>query len=293
MNEKIEIIYQDKNLIAVNKPAGLLVHPVRGRLAESAASAASRRLSSNGARPTATGKEKTLSDWLAKKYPEIKKVGDDPKTRPGIVHRLDKDTSGIIVVPRNQKYFEYLKNLFQEHKIKKTYLALVWGEIKNKKGVIDKPISLKPGTTKRTVFKGKMGKPAVTEYELIKTFNYPRKSVSNQRESATFSLLKVLPRTGRTHQIRVHLASIGHPIVGDSLYGSKKLALSPSVLSSGSKDLSKGIPFKLERQFLHAKSLEFNLSEKHRIKIEADLPQELNNVLKKLEILTRRHYSIL
>ena len=231
MNEKIEILYQDKNLIAVNKPARLLVHP------------------------TTAGKEKTLSDWLVKKYPEIKKVGDDPKNRPGIVHRLDKDTSGIIIVPRNQKYFEYLKNLFQERKIKKTYLALVYGEIKNKKGVIEKPISLKPGTTKRTVFKGKMEKPAVTEYEVLKFF-HPHKS-------ATFSLLKVIPKTGRTHQIRVHLASIGHPIVGDSLYGPKKN------------------PLGLERQFLHAKSLEFNLSEKHRIKLEADLPQELNNVLKK------------
>jgi len=266
MNEKIEILYQDKDLIAVNKPAGLLVHPVRGRLAESAASAASGRLSSNGVHPTATNTEKTLSAWLIKKYPEIKNVGDDPKNRPGIVHRLDKDTSGIIVIPRNQKYFEYLKNLFQEHKIKKTYLALVWGEIKNKKGVIEKPISLKPGTTKRTVFKGKMEKPAVTEYEVIKTFSYPRKPV-------TFSLLKVLPRTGRTHQIRVHLASIGHPIVGDSLYGSKKLALS----------LSKGIPFKLDRQFLHAKSLEFNLSENRRIKIEAGLPKELQKIVDKFE----------
>ena len=249
-NKKIEILYQDKNLIALNKPAGLLVHP------------------------TATGKEKTLSDWLIKKYPEIKNVGDDPKNRPGIVHRLDKDTSGIIIVPRNQKYFEYLKNLFQEHKIKKTYLALVWGEIKNKKGVIEKPISLKPGTTKRTVYKGKMEKPAITEYELIKTFSYPRKSMPNQHESATFSLMKVIPKTGRTHQIRVHLASVGHPIVGDSLYGSKKLAM----------NLSKGIPFKLDRQFLHAKSLEFNISEGNRIKLEADLPNELREVIDKLEV---------
>jgi len=234
---KIEILYQDKNLIAINKPAGLLVHP------------------------TATNTEKTLTDWLIKKYPEIKNVGDDPKNRPGIVHRLDKDTSGIIIVPRNQKYFEYLKNLFQEHKIKKTYLALVWNEIKNKKGVIEKPISLKPGTTKRTVFKGKMEKPAITEYELVKNYIYPRKFMPNQHKFTTFSLLKIFPKTGRTHQIRVHLASIGHPVVGDSLYGPKKN------------------PLGLKKHFLHAKSLEFNLSENRRIKIEADLPKELEKVL--------------
>ncbi|MEK7566098.1 MAG: RluA family pseudouridine synthase, partial [Patescibacteria group bacterium] len=256
---KIEILYQDKNLIAINKPAGLLVHP------------------------TATSTEKTLSDWLVKKYPEIKNVGDDPKNRPGIVHRLDKDTSGIIIVPRNQKYFEYLKKLFQERKIKKTYLALVWGEVKNKKGVIEKPISLKPGTTKRTVFKGKMEKPAITEYEVLKFFD-PYKSVIHSHKSTTFSLLKVIPKTGRTHQIRVHLASIGHPIVGDSLYGPKKPVLSPSGLRpSGSNDLSKGVPFKLNRQFLHAKSLEFNLSENRRIKIEAGLPKELQKIVDKLE----------
>ncbi len=244
---KLEIIYQDKNLVAINKPAGLLVHP------------------------TANSNEKTLSDWLAKKYPEIKKVGDDPKNRPGIVHRLDKDTSGIIIIPRNQKYFEYLKNLFQEHKIKKTYLTLVWGEIKNKKGVIEKPISLKPGTTKRTVLKGKMEKPAVTEYEVLR--NYILQTTDKKQKQEVFSLVKVTPRTGRTHQIRVHFASIGHPVIGDSLYGPKKLALS----------LSKGIPFKLNRQFLHAKSLEFNLSEKHRIKMEADLPKELQKIVDKLE----------
>ena len=249
---KLEIIYQDKNLIAVNKPAGLLVHP------------------------TATSAEKTLTDWLIKKYPEIKNVGDDPKNRPGIVHRLDKDTSGIIVIARNQKYFDYLKNLFQEHKIKKTYLALVWGAVKNKTGIIEKPIFLKPGTTKRTVHKGKMEKPAVTEYEVLKFFN-PYKSAIHPHKSATFSYLKVIPKTGRTHQIRVHLASIGHPVVGDSLYGPKKPDLRLPAVSG--VEPSKGIPFKLDRQFLHAKSLEFNLSEKQRIKLEADLPQELQKIL--------------
>ena len=272
---ELKIIYQDKNLVAVNKPAGLLVHPVRSRTPDGASA------TSNGVHPTATSAEKTLTDWLVKKYPEIKKVGDPSirpsavssgpngsgqaiQNRPGIVHRLDKDTSGIIVVARNQKYFEYLKKLFQEHKIKKTYLALVWGEIKNKTGIIEKPIFLKPGTTKRTVHKGKMEKPAVTEYEVLKFF-HPYESAIHPHKSATFSYLKVIPKTGRTHQIRVHLASIGHPVVGDALYGPKKN------------------PLGLERQFLHAESLEFNIEEGRKIKLEADLPKDLSNALIKLK----------
>jgi len=112
-----KIIYEDKNLIAVDKPGGILVHPARNE------------------KPR-TKNELTLVDFLLKKYPEIKNVGDDKKTRPGIVHRLDKDTSGVILVARNQKYFEYLKNLFQTHQIRKIYIALVWGEIKPKKDLL-------------------------------------------------------------------------------------------------------------------------------------------------------------
>ena len=237
----LKIIYEDKNFLAVNKPAGVLVHSIkdsRFKIQDS--------------------KEETLVDWLLNKYPEIKNVGDDPKTRPGIVHRLDKDTSGVILIARNQKYFEYLKKLFspygiQGKQIKKTYLALVWGEIKQKIGEIIKPISLKSGGVKRTVWKGKMEKEAITEYKV-------KKIVKNE-EGKVFSLVEVMPKTGRTHQIRIHLASIGHPIVGDSLYGSKTN------------------PFNLERQFLHAESLEFPIEEGRMIKIEAELPEDLQNVL--------------
>ncbi len=241
----LKIIYEDKNFLAVNKPAGVLVHSIkdsRFKIQDS--------------------KEETLVDWLLNKYPEIKNVGDDPKTRPGIVHRLDKDTSGVILIARNQKYFEYLKELFspygrQGKQIKKTYLALVWGEVKPKTGKIAKPISLKPGGVKRTVWKGKMEKEAITEYKVIKSIKYKVSSIKEE----VFSLVKVIPKTGRTHQIRIHLASIGHPIVGDSLYGSKTN------------------PFNLERQFLHAESLEFPIEEGRMIKIEAELPENLQNVL--------------
>jgi len=244
---ELKILYENKNFIAVNKPAGLLVHP------------------------TAMSKEKTLVDFLLKKYPEIKKVGDlpahagDPQKRPGIVHRLDKDTSGVILVCRNQKYFEYLKHLFQKHEIKKIYFALVWGKIDppagGAKGIINKPIGLKPGTTRHTVHGGKMVKEAITEYEVVKILKFKDK---NGKEEI-FSLVKVEPKTGRTHQIRVHFAAIHYSIVGDPLYGKK------------------GNPFGLKRQFLHAQYLEFKIDENNKIKIEADLPNDLKNILNKLE----------
>lgn len=235
----IKVIYEDKNVVAINKPAHLLVHPY------------------------GDGNDYALTDWLLKHYPEVKKVGDDPKTRPGIVHRLDKDTSGVILIPRTQEYFKYLKGLFQEHGIQKTYLALVWGKVQEKKGVIDKPISLKGGTTKRTVHGGKMTKEALTEYEVAERFEYDDPE-AEKRKVYEFTLVRVWPKTGRTHQIRVHLASIGHAIVGDTMYGAKKN------------------PLGIDRHFLHAESIEFTASEGHKLNIEAELSADLRKVLTKL-----------
>ncbi len=231
---EIKVIYETPDFLMINKPAGVLVHGIEGHA------------SSN-----------TLVDWLLKKYPKVKNVGDLPAgrqalpIRQGIVHRLDKDTSGVILVCLNQDFFKYAKNLFQEHKIKKKYLALVWGAVSPQKGIIKKSIRIKDGAIKRTVWRGKGEKEAITEYKVIKYFD-------------GFTLLEVMPKTGRTHQIRVHLTSIGHPIVGDSLYGHKEN------------------PFGLKRQFLHAESLEFNLINGSRIKIEAELPDDLKNVIEKL-----------
>lgn len=230
--DKIEVIFKDKNFIAVNKPAGLLVHPVK-----------------------TNPNEQSLIDFLLKNFPEIKNVGDDPENRPGIVHRLDKDTSGIILIVRNQEYFYYLKKLFQTHQIKKTYIALVDGEMKEKKGIIDKPISLKSGSVKRTVWEGKMAKEAITEYKVLKHLS---------KNSHKFTLVEVNPKTGRTHQIRIHFSAIGHPIVGDNLYGVKKKTM------------------EINRQFLHAYSLEFSSKDGQRVKIEADLSNDLEAILKTL-----------
>lgn len=233
-----KIIYEDKNFIAVDKPAGMLVHPINNK-----------------------GEESTLVNFITEKYPEIKNIGDQPEVRPGIVHRLDRDTSGVILIARNQKYFEYLKNLFQTRQIKKTYLALVSGKLEQKQGIIEKPISLKTGSVKRTVWEGKDAKSAVTEYKVKKYFNF---------NGQDYSLIEAFPKTGRTHQIRIHFSSIGHPIIGDQLYGSKK------------SNPPAGGPFNLNRQFLHAQSLEFTTEDGQRIKIEADLPDELKKIIDSL-----------
>ncbi|MBI2010679.1 MAG: RluA family pseudouridine synthase [Candidatus Colwellbacteria bacterium] len=224
------LIYKDPNFIALDKPAGLLVH-----------------------RAGKTN-EPTLADWIIKRFPEIKKVGDEIELRPGIVHRLDRDTSGIILVARNQKTFDYLKQLFQNHEIKKTYLALVHGRVKLDKGEIDQPISLKPGTIKRTAFRGRGPREAITEYKVLKRFR-------------DFSLLELSPRTGRTHQIRVHLASLGHAVVGDRIYGPKKIA----------------VPRGAKRQMLHAYSLEFTPEVGHRLRLAANLPEDMRKIIRYLD----------
>ncbi|MBU4348281.1 RNA pseudouridine synthase [Patescibacteria group bacterium] len=230
-----ELIYKHKDFLIINKPAGLLVHrAVFNKVVEK--------------------EEKTLVDWLVKNYPELKKIGEDTVNRPGIVHRLDRETSGIILVPRTQEAFEYFKKLFQKHLINKTYLALVFGKAENKKGIINKPIGLKSGTTRHTVRPSKMMKEAITEYEVVKYLHI---------KGEDLTLIKASPKTGRTHQIRVHLASIRLPIVGDKMYGRKRN------------------PFpEIKRQFLHAQTIEFKWKKSTCFKFEADLPKEITAFLK-------------
>ena len=221
-----KVIYEQEEFLGVSKPSGMLVH-------------------ASGTKHTAD--KETLVDWLLPRFPELRQVGDDPATRPGIVHRLDKDTSGVILIPRTQEYFLYLKSLFAGRQMVKTYLALVWGHAPAH-GSITLPIGIKSGTTKRTVRGGKMVKEARTDYELV-------------RHLEATSLLKVMPRTGRTHQIRVHLASAGHPVAGDPLYGGKKKE-----------------PW-VTRLMLHALSLEFPSASGARIRIEAEPDADFNAVV--------------
>jgi len=222
-----KIIYEDNDILVINKPAGLIVHSA----------------------------DESVASWVLKNYPKIKNVGEDPE-RPGIIHRLDKDTSGILLIAKNQKSFEYLKEQFKNRKIKKTYLVLVCGKLKVESGIIDLSIGKSKSDFRKKTTQKSIGKTreAVTEYKVIKRF-------------LEHTLVEVSPKTGRTHQIRVHLKAIGHSVVCDKLYGSKK----------------QKCPLGLNRHFLHASSLEFNLPSGGRIKLEADLPQDLQNTLNMLD----------
>jgi len=228
---QIPIIYEDQNIVAINKPAGLLVH-------------------SNG-----KTKEKTLVDWLVKKYPQLKKVGDEPETRPGLVHRLDKDTSGVLLIAKNQKTFEELKKQFQEKQIQKIYLALVWGEVKKEKGVVSASIGRSAKFGRFIASRGKRGKirEAVTEYKVLKRF-------------LQFTFLELKPKTGRTHQLRVHMKFLNHPIVCDKLYAPNRPC---PVLGLG-------------RLALHAQAIEFTLSQK-KMRLEASLPADFKRALASLK----------
>jgi 23S rRNA pseudouridine1911/1915/1917 synthase len=228
-----KLIYEDDFVLALNKPAGMLVHKPH-----------------LNPEKAAKNDTQTLTEWVLERYPKVAKVGDNVEERAGIVHRLDRETSGVIIVAKTQEAFEFLKNQFQTREIKKEYLTLVNGVLHGR-GIVNKPIGLKAGSIKRTVRAKnmKMIKDAVTEYEVVENF-----------EKAT--LVKVRPRTGRTHQIRVHLLSLGFPVVGDNLYGGNK------------RD-----DFGLKRQFLHAESLEFLSPNGRRVRVEADLPKELQAVL--------------
>ena len=248
-NIPLNVVYEDKDIIVLNKQSGISVHP------------------------SVNEPSGTLVNALVAKYPEIKNVGEDP-IRPGIVHRLDKDTSGLLVVARNQKTFEFLKKEWQEGKVVKKYLALVWGSPKKERGEIVSELTRSPKDfRKRVVIKpGKKtlaGKLAVTEYKVIKKFSAKGGSAFGGKD---YSLLEVYPKTGRTHQIRIHLASLGHQIVGDKVYGKKRQ-----------------MPEGLARQFLHAYYLSFSLPAGQaglfgrKLAFEADLPESLKEILAKIE----------
>ncbi len=223
-NLKEAIVFEDDDVLIINKPAGLVVHPDNKY------------------------KDNTLSDFVVENYPEIKNVGQE--ARPGIVHRLDKDTSGLIIVAKNQKAYDYLIDVFKNRQIEKKYFALVYGILKEKKGIIVYSLEKKGKVRARL---SKISKPAVTRYEVIKEYG------------EKFSLLDVKIETGRTHQIRVHLTKIGHPIVGDQEYRFRKME-----------------DTELERQFLHAHYLKLRLPSGIENNFEIELPEDLNNFLSKL-----------
>lgn len=191
---ELPILYEDIDVVAVNKPAGLITHP-DGRTVE-----------------------ETAEDWFYEKYPEAKVFSAEPKEdgaserKVGYVHRLDRDTSGVLVFAKNPVAYEFLRKAFHDREVKKTYLAFTYGAPKEKKGVIDFDIG-----RSRQDFRLRSAQPkakghlrdALTRYEVI-------------GETGEFALIKMSPETGRTHQIRVHLKAIHHPIICDPLYAPKK-----------------------------------------------------------------------
>lgn len=234
----IKIIYEDGDVIVIDKPIGVVAQK-----AESTEAPA-------------------VTDFLEKYFPPIKKVGESEQ-RSGIVHRLDKDTSGIMIAAKNQKTFEFLKTKFKNREVKKIYTALVYGQIKPETGEINLAIGRSPKMPcRQTVVRNPeqsdiKSRAAQTLYETIQSF-------------PDFSLLRVELKTGRMHQIRVHMKAIGHPVAGDRKYAGKKLlARTPE----------------LGRQFLHATELKIALPKGKEMVFRSELPADLNNFLKSLSDL--------
>ncbi|MCX6744688.1 MAG: RluA family pseudouridine synthase [Candidatus Parcubacteria bacterium] len=226
---KFKVVYEDDNILVIDKPAGLLIHP------------------------TEKMEPKTLAAGLLAKYPEIAEVGEN-ELRPGIVHRLDKSVSGLLLVCKTQKAFDFFKKKFQDRKIKKIYTALVHGKMERLEGTIDLPIA-------RSKTKGKMavksqeqgGKEAITNYTVTKQYN-------------NLALLEVEILTGRTHQIRAHLNALQHPVVGDKLYTQKWVREKMDI----------------DRPFLHASYLSFKNLDGKKLEFKSKLPSKLQNILKSL-----------
>jgi len=218
---KVPVIFEDENYLVLNKPAGMVVYPAEGH-----------------------PEQDTVANWLLAKIPGIEKVGDP--LRPGIVHRLDRETSGVMVIAKTNEAHEDLTRQFLKRMVKKTYLAWVKGQIKEDRGSISKSIGRGRGFKLITV---KAGRSSFTNFEVI-----TRKNDS--------TLLKIVPLTGRMHQIRVHLKSIGHPVIGDMLYGKNK--------SRAGTNTTRG---KREPMLLHAYQIEFKDLDGNLRAYEAEMPQ--------------------
>ena len=226
-NIPIEVIYEDNDIIVVNKPKGLVVHPANGN-------------------PDGT----LVNAIMAICKDSLSGIGGE--IRPGIVHRLDKDTSGILIVAKNDKAHIALSEQIKKHEVEKTYIALVKGVVKENEATINMPIGRSTKDRKKMAVV-KSGKEAITHFKVLKRYN-------------NYTLLQVKIETGRTHQIRVHLSQIGYPLVGDTTY------------SNGKNE------WNIKGQCLHAKSLKFRhpITRKEMF-LEAKLPEYFENILKDLE----------
>ncbi len=276
----IEILYEDKDVVVINKPAGISVHK------------------------DGKNDDYTIADWFAETYPKSKKVGEplmidrtgggrEPIARPGIVHRLDKETSGALILAKNQTAFDLIKEQFQEHSIEKVYRAFVYGNVKDPKaslasggmGIINASIGRSPNDVRMwTCGRGARDplRDAITKYKVLQKFtdldedaidpelhNKHKKAkgggseIAIEKSNHQFTYMELYPKTGRTHQLRVHLRYLNHPIVSDSLY-------------AGAKEKKLG----MKRLALHAYSISFVLPSGAPIKIGAPLPKDFQKVVK-------------
>jgi 23S rRNA pseudouridine1911/1915/1917 synthase len=238
----LDIVYEDDDLAVINKPAGMMVHA--------------------GAGATEDARNRgTLVNALLYHMRSLSAVGGD--LRPGIVHRLDKETSGLIVVAKSDEAHRKLSAQFAAREVKKKYVALVHGWVKKDSGTVTKNISRDRIRRMRMTTRLEGGRAAVTHYSVTRRLD---------TRFGKFSLLDVKIDTGRTHQIRVHMAALGHPVVGDTMYGAPKQARGRSAAIS------------LQRNFLHSSRIEFTHPRNGReIGLHTELPQELREFLKNLE----------
>lgn len=249
---KIEILQETSDHLVISKPIGVSVHP--------------------GAGPTSLKfrgiRELTISDWLQEKYPEIKKLPWKTTERIGIVHRLDKDTSGILLLAKNPEALDYFQDQFKERSVEKHYQTLVAGKPPREQGSINALIRRDPKDRERQKVEfidfgldESERKDSATEYETIKTYSYKKQ---------VLTLLDIKLKTGRKHQIRVHMKYEGCPVLGDQKYFTKP-----------SKRLSKELG--LDRQFLHAVSLKFkSYPDGKEVEINDDLPDDLKSLIEKI-----------
>ena len=255
----LDVVYEDADLAVVNKPAGMMVHAGSGQNEDAR---------SRG----------TLVNALLYRFKALSSTGGD--LRPGIVHRLDKGTSGLIVVAKNDRVHAALGEMFASRQIKKTYIALVEGAVVREKGTINAGVGRDPvRRTRMTAMPQENARSAVSHYEVARRFN---------NRFGKFTLVKMRIETGRTHQIRVHMASIGHPVVGDTLYGGAgqltDQVASQAAQSKAARRKAEPERLRLGRNFLHAARLEFpHPATGMLLELEAPLPQELEMFLERLE----------
>jgi 23S rRNA pseudouridine1911/1915/1917 synthase len=244
----LDVVYEDESIVVINKPAGMSVHAGSGK--------------------DQAGNRGTMVNALLHRFNKLSQIGGE--LRPGIVHRLDKETSGLILAAKSDKAHRKLAEQFARREVKKTYIALVHGWMKTSKGTINAAISRdlvrRTRMTTRQNSQSKLGRNAITHWHVTQQI---------EGKYGKFSLLEVKIETGRTHQIRVHLSSIGHPIAGDTLYGA------PGKLAGYGGTASEALS--LNRNFLHASAIQFEHPISNRpLSFQQPLPAELTDFLRQI-----------